>query len=470
MNSLKGQHLYYILALLALTAVCSNQYVIFRIRAIYTDSVAVNQAWAAQLDEYARLSSLASAVNAPGNDVFDSHDVAGESLRMEKALAAFNAQAAKLAQADRREEDLLSLGPIRAAMDEMLREARLIFSYFKMNDARMAGRRMATMDRKYAKLNEALSAAEERIRAVQRRHLREQQAAAESSARYEMVVAASTLLMVAGTVLYGRRLVREMADVQRERERDQELLRRSEKLSAIGQLAAGVAHEINNPLGVILGFSQGMSRQLKAGDELEVPIKSIEREALRCKSLVQNLLTFARTSNSDQAAMDVNAAVEQALALIAPHAKINQVAVSTSLIKGLPWVLGNKNQLEQVIMNLAKNAVDAMPNGGSLIISSELIKQAPHSWVCLKFIDDGTGIPPAVMSKIFDPFFTTKPLGQGTGLGLSLVSEIIQKHSGEIAVESRPGRTAFIVKLPVRTGQELDRRIEVGSMGTISHG
>ncbi|MBI5245847.1 MAG: hypothetical protein HY923_01600 [Elusimicrobia bacterium] len=459
MKSLQWYHLYYILALLDLTAVCSSQYVSFRIMAIYADSVAVNQAWAARLDGYARLSSLASAVNAPGNDVFDSRDVAGESLRMEKALAAFNAQAATLAQADRREENL-SLSPIMTTMDEMLQEARSIFSYFKEKDTRRAGRRMASMDRKYAKLREALAAAETRVRTIQRRHLRAQQAAAEASARYELVVAALTLLMAAGAVFYGRRMVREMADAQREKERGQELLRRSEKMSAIGQLAAGVAHEINNPLGVILGFSQSLARRLKAGDEIELPIKSIEREALRCKALVQSLLTFARTQQSDRIPMDLNEAVEQALTLISPQAKIGRVTVETALAADLPKILGNKHQIEQVIMNLAKNAIDAMPGGGALTLTSELVSGVPHSWILLKVVDDGAGIPPAVAAKIFDPFFTTKPIGQGTGLGLSLVSEIVEKHSGEVSVESRPGRTAFTVKLPSHTGGALDWRAE----------
>ena len=267
----------------------------------------------------------------------------------------------------------------------------------------------------------------------------------------------------------------------RDLEKMEARMQQSERLSAVGQLAAGVAHEINNPLGVILGFAQGMSRELKAEDALEFPIKSIEREALRCKALVQSLLTFARTSLSDRVAMDVNEAVAQALTLIEPSAKIGRVSVSATLGKGLPPVLGNKSQLEQVIMNLAKNALDAMPNGGSLTLSSELVESTPHSWVCLRFVDDGAGIPPGVISKIFDPFFTTKPIGQGTGLGLSLVSEIVQKHSGEISVESRPGRTEFTLKLPARTGHELDKRVEelretklaaagFNGKGTISHG
>ncbi|MDE2143373.1 MAG: HAMP domain-containing protein, partial [Elusimicrobia bacterium] len=268
---------------------------------------------------------------------------------------------------------------------------------------------------------------------------------------------------------------KDVSDVRRLEAR----MHQSEKLSAVGQLAAGVAHEINNPLGVILGFAQGMARQLSAGDALELPIKSIEREALRCKALVQNLLTFARTSHPDRAAMDVNQTIEQSLSLIAPQAKIARVAVVTRLAAALPPVLGNKNQLEQVIMNLAKNAIDAMPDGGTLTLSTELQEAGPHSWVCLRFADDGAGIPASVLPKIFDPFFTTKPIGQGTGLGLSLVSEIVQKHSGEVSVESRPGRTEFTVKLPARTGQELERRAESlraersaapKASGSISHG
>jgi PAS domain S-box-containing protein len=236
-------------------------------------------------------------------------------------------------------------------------------------------------------------------------------------------------------------------------------MRQSEKLSAVGQLAAGVAHEINNPLGVILGFAQGLARRLTPEDDLELPIKSIEREALRCKALVQNLLTFARTSHSDRAPMDVSAAVEQALVFIRPQAKLNRVALSTDLVQSPPPVLGNKNQIEQVILNLAKNAIDAMPSGGTLTLSTELVERPPRAWLCLRIIDDGVGILPEVLPRIFDPFFTTKPIGHGTGLGLSLVSEIVQKHSGEITVESRPGRTEFAVKLPVRTGRELERGI-----------
>ncbi|MBI3553324.1 MAG: PAS domain S-box protein [Elusimicrobia bacterium] len=229
-----------------------------------------------------------------------------------------------------------------------------------------------------------------------------------------------------------------------ERRKMEARMQQSEKLSAVGQLAAGVAHEINNPLGVILGFSQGMSRQVKAGD------------ALRCKTLVQNLLTFARTSQSDRGVISLNETIQQAMALVETQVKLTSVSLQVGLAKGLPMVLGNKNQLQQVVLNLAKNAIDAMPNGGTLSIATELLESKPHSWICLKVADTGTGIPSALLQKIFEPFFTTKPVGQGTGLGLSLISEIVQKHSGTLDVTSRPGATVFTVKLPVRTGREME--------------
>jgi len=235
-------------------------------------------------------------------------------------------------------------------------------------------------------------------------------------------------------------------------------MHQSEKLSAVGQLAAGVAHEINNPLGVILGFAQGMARQLQDGDADELPIRSIEREALRCKTLVQDLLTFARTTQSQREALDLNRAVEQALALVQPQAKMGRVKIETALAPGLPSILANKNQVQQIVLNLAKNAIDAMPDGGALTITTELIEGTTPAWACLKVADTGTGIPENILGKIFEPFFTTKPVGQGTGLGLSLISEIVRKHSGEIDVESRPGRTVFAVKFPVRTGRELEER------------
>jgi signal transduction histidine kinase len=231
-------------------------------------------------------------------------------------------------------------------------------------------------------------------------------------------------------------------------ERLQKTILQTEKMGAIGQLAAGVAHEINNPLGVIFGFAQSLTKRLKPGDPMELPIKSIEREATRCKNLVQDLLTFSRASQIERAPMDLNAAVQASLSLIQAQSKVGRCTITTTLASRLPHIDGNQNQVQQVIINLSNNAFDAMPQGGALVIKTEYIHEIPRSWVCLKVMDTGAGIPSDILPHIFEPFFTTKEVGKGTGLGLSLIYEIVTKHSGTIDVYSRPGHTEFVVKLP----------------------
>lgn len=243
-----------------------------------------------------------------------------------------------------------------------------------------------------------------------------------------------------------------------ERKKIEALILRSEKLSAVGQLAAGVAHEINNPLGVILGFAQGMAERLQPHHPWELPVKSIEREALRCKNLVQDLLTFSRASQTDREAIHLNQAVDGALSLVQAQARMSKVQLVRKLAEDLPLLLGNRTQIQQVIINLANNSLDAMPDGGTLTVETSFLEDQPQSWVRLKIADTGGGIPEEVLPRIFEPFFTTKPVGQGTGLGLGLVHEIVSKHSGIIEVQSRPGCTEFTVKWPARTPQEISER------------
>ena len=249
------------------------------------------------------------------------------------------------------------------------------------------------------------------------------------------------------------RLIRATTDLSERKKMEARMLQ-SEKLSAMGHLAAGVAHEINNPLGVILGFAQAVLRRLPDGESpFEKPLRSVEREALRCKVLVQDLLTFSRASDANQEAMELNGCVDGALSLVLAQSKMSKVEVHRVLADSLPPILGNKNQIQQVIINLANNAIDAMPKGGSLTVRTELLVDLASVWVCLKLSDTGTGIPPEIISHIFEPFFTTKPVGSGTGLGLSLVYEIVKKHGGQLDLQSKPGFTEFTVKFPVRGGR-----------------
>lgn len=266
---------------------------------------------------------------------------------------------------------------------------------------------------------------------------------------------------------WNRNLEKTLEDRTREIKEIQDRFLQSEKMSAVGQLAAGVAHEINNPLGVILGFAQGMCRRIEPGDKLELAVKSIEREATRCKNLVQDLLTFSRVTVREKAPLELNEVVGSSISLIESRAKVCQVEIRTRFTEGLPRVLGNKNQIQQIIINLANNALDAMEKGGVLTLSTELEQDRPVSWVCLKVTDTGPGIPPDILKKIFDPFFTTKQVGKGTGLGLSLVYEIAKKHSGSVEVQSRPGCTEFCVKFPGRTGREFEEHAAKEKMKSV---
>jgi len=229
----------------------------------------------------------------------------------------------------------------------------------------------------------------------------------------------------------------------------------SAKMAAVGQLAGGVAHEINNPLAVILGFAQGLVKRLKPGDPNEEPLRLIDEEAKRCKQLVQDLLTFSRVGKTEKEKVDINEAVDSALSLVMTRTKVEDVRLEKELSGDLPRVFANRNQIQQVVVNLGNNAIDAMPKGGQITVRTKKILLEGKDAVEIQMIDTGEGIPPETQSKIFEPFFTSKAVGKGTGLGLSLVYEIIQKHNGTIRVESHVGKgTTFFLSLPVAHEEE----------------
>ena len=237
-----------------------------------------------------------------------------------------------------------------------------------------------------------------------------------------------------------------------DRRRLESIVLQSEKMSAVGQLAAGVAHEINNPLGVMLGFAQSIVKRLEPANPFEMPLRSIEREAVRCKNLVQDLLTFSRAGSAGSAEMDLNQAVESSLSLVLAQGKVKDVKLTKELAQDLPKIFANNNQIQQVVINLCSNAIDAMPDGGVLTVRTANAVLDGKKAIQIQIQDTGFGIPKEIQAKIFEPFFTTKEVGKGTGLGLSLVYEIIQKNEGEITMESQEGKgTLFLVKLPTLT-------------------
>jgi signal transduction histidine kinase len=225
-------------------------------------------------------------------------------------------------------------------------------------------------------------------------------------------------------------------------------IQQAEKLVALGQLAAGVAHEINNPLGVILCYIDLLKRELADFPQGLKDLAVIEKQTLNSKRIVSDLLQFARGHESAKQAAALNGIVREVVQFLAHQFKKQQVAVTFNLDEALPQIYMDVNKVKQVLINLLMNACQAIEGKGQIVVSTACPEA--EKMVEVKVWDNGQGIGPAIKNKIFDPFFTTKASGDSTGLGLSVSYGIVQDHGGEITVESEPGRgTCFTVRLPM---------------------
>jgi two-component system NtrC family sensor kinase len=228
----------------------------------------------------------------------------------------------------------------------------------------------------------------------------------------------------------------------------QEQLVQSEKLASLGQLAAGVAHELNNPLSSILLFSDVLLRESEPDDQHRSDLETISRETQRCKNIVGSLLDFARQHQVEAQELDLNAFIETIINIEQKHERYTSIAIKTELTSDLPVIQADPSQLQAVFANLMTNAAEAMPKGGQLKIRTS---PGPAGRVRITIEDTGEGIPHENMPKLFTPFFTTKPLGKGTGLGLAIVYGIIKMHRGQIDIQSETGKgTIVTIELPIQ--------------------
>jgi signal transduction histidine kinase len=232
-----------------------------------------------------------------------------------------------------------------------------------------------------------------------------------------------------------------------ERQRLQEQLRHADRLATIGQLAAGVAHELNEPLGSILGFAQLGRKTPDLPAQLDRDLERIEGAALHSREVVRKLNLFARQTPTRQEGFDLTRAVRDGMFLLESRCRKEGIDLQLELADDLGVVRGDSGQITQVLMNLVVNALQAMEDGGILHIATF----REEDQACLQVADTGGGIPAEVCARIFEPFFTTKDVGEGTGLGLSVVHGIVSAHGGRIEVQSDTGRgTTFTVRLPIR--------------------
>ena len=220
-----------------------------------------------------------------------------------------------------------------------------------------------------------------------------------------------------------------------DRQHMEEKMFQTEKLASLGTLSAGVAHEINNPVGIILGFTEILLDRIPEGSKEHEILKTIERQGLNAKRIVEKLMSYARQPSTIEEFTAVNRDIENVLSLVQNNLLTNRIEVETRLARDLPRVRGDSGELQQVYLNLVNNAVAAMPEGGKLTVITRI---NPYSqMVEAIFADTGTGIPKEIADRIFDPFFTTKKVGEGTGLGLAVSYAIVNKYGGKIRFESR---------------------------------
>ncbi|RME68526.1 MAG: hypothetical protein D6778_01775 [Nitrospirae bacterium] len=226
----------------------------------------------------------------------------------------------------------------------------------------------------------------------------------------------------------------------------QEQMARADKLASVGQLAAGVAHEINNPLGIIMGYTGMLLSEDGLPPEVKEDLQTIYQNAETCKKIIEDLLKFSRQSPAKHEPVDLNALIEEVSGLLSYQIEEKEIILKKDLNE-IPTTMADPDKLRQVIMNIILNAIHAVEVGGTIKVSTS---HDENGFICIEISDNGHGIPEELHGRVFEPFFTTKPPGQGTGLGLAVSYGIVREHGGTITFESSRQRgTTFRVHLPV---------------------
>ncbi len=253
--------------------------------------------------------------------------------------------------------------------------------------------------------------------------------------------------------------MREINRVKAELEKTQVQLLQSEKMASLGKLAAGVAHQLNNPLGGITLFTKLVLEEYDLEEGVREDLGRVLRDAERCKETVKELLEFARQTRHLKRPHDINKAIRRTLFLLENQTLFHNIEIEKDLDDSIPRVQSDVQQLNHMFMNIVLNAAQAMKGEGKLSLKTRL--GSKNEWVRIEISDSGPGIPEEILPHIFDPFFTTKEEGEGTGLGLSLVYGIVENHGGRIKCESPQGKgTAFVIELPLKTDENGGEKLE----------
>jgi two-component system NtrC family sensor kinase len=271
-----------------------------------------------------------------------------------------------------------------------------------------------------------------------------------------LIALGGVLLIVIGAYFTTRAMMKELVRMEQKRAASDEVAMQSSKMAALGKMAAGIAHEINNPLAVI-GEKAGWMKDLLgmedvAGSEnfqeLLDAVNKIEYHVVRAKTVTHRLLGFARRMEPLTERLNINTVLDESIDFLENEARYRNIDIQTNYAPDLPLTTSDQSQLQQVFLNIINNGIDAIGKDGEIIITTRITK---NNEICVVISDNGPGMPKDVLQKIFDPFFTTKEVGKGTGLGLSISYSIMEKLGGRIMVASEEGQgTTFTIYLPVR--------------------
>ena len=466
----KWHLIYFVLAAFDILTISGSLFLNHQMMDIYSESVDINQQWADRLARYSELGQIASAVNAPGNDVFDTRDVAAETARRDQALVLFEerlgagrADLTATVPESQARPLLRALDGVSRAMRDMAAEADLIFAYFRQGQTDRAGERMATMDRKYARLIAELAGLSGQVRDIQRHHFQEQVAAAEYLRRFEYLIGGSIVLMVAGVTIYGHKIARKVRADEEKLERYATGLAKArdeaeEASRAKSTFLANMRHELRTPLNAIIGYSEILLEEAEdlGQDGLKPDVEKIRGAGRHLLGLINDILDLSKIEAGKMdlfvEEFDVAAVLAEVRATIEPLVTRNGNTLELRLGQGLGGMRSDQVKVRQILFNLLGNAAKFI-KAGRITLEARRLAGEGGDRLEFRVADSGIGMTPEQVARLFQPFSqadasTTRHYG-GTGLGLAITRHFCRMLGGEVAVESEPGRgSTFTVILP----------------------
>jgi signal transduction histidine kinase/DNA-binding NarL/FixJ family response regulator len=448
----KWHRLYYLLAAFDLFTVVLSLVLNHQTRGVFARSIEVNQVWSQRLADYSELGQLAAAVDAPGNDIFDSLDLDAETERFQTALQRYEERFAVLReeiQADTREPGsnrvLADFDAVAAAMSNMTQQAESIFAFFAQGQPGEAARRMASMDRTYATVNAAMVDLRRDVANIQQENFAEQQATAVDLSKFEYLIAGFILLMISAATVYGHKIAKTVDENARERALVSQL---EDAVRVKSQFVSMVSHEIRTPMNGVIGMT-GLLLDSDLTPQQRQYAEAVRRSGEALLAIINDILDFSKIEAGklevELVDLDVREVVADVTELETERARSKGLELLARVHPDVPVLLhGDPGRLRQVLVNLVSNAVKFTDRGGQVLVRARLMTEANHSSVVrFEVQDTGIGIDPEARSRLFRSFSqadgsTSRRYG-GTGLGLAISKRLVELMGGEIGVDSTPG-------------------------------